>query len=95
MPEEFRNYSTIQYSWSGMFSGTGSRLTIGPLYKEDNMKNVTCTAKDQGASDKLSAQQNISIIVYCEYSMYSSILIRLYSYIFTHLALIIKYQIKH
>ena len=63
----FRNLSVIEYRWSGDYSGTGSTINIGPLYREDHMKTVRCEAHDQGSTG-LRASRDASITVYCKYN---------------------------
>ena len=66
LPVVFRNLSIIEYTWSGDYSGIGSSITIGSLYRDDHMKTVRCEAHDQGSTG-LRASRDAYITVYCKY----------------------------
>jgi len=66
LPEEFRNQSFIEYTWSGAYGGLGSSITIGPLLRKDDGINMTCISKEQGSSDSLHVQSTVQITVFCK-----------------------------
>ena len=67
LPEDFRhNESTIEYTWYGVNNGTGANVTLTNLTKYDDGKTMTCTAKDQGASENCLTDRNVTVIVHCK-----------------------------
>ena len=77
LPEEMRNQSFVEYTWSGAYTGVGSTVTIGPLQRQDDGSNVTCKAKEQQASDRLHTESTVKLTVYCKYCIYFSYILNI------------------
>ncbi|KAK2140400.1 hypothetical protein LSH36_1367g00001 [Paralvinella palmiformis] len=63
LPPEYRYLSQMEYHWFGIYNGTGSDITLGPLNRQHHGSLITCLAKERGTSDGLSTITSTTLIV--------------------------------